>query len=291
MKPVYLILALAPAFACQAIDGDRILGKDVAAASPLFAALDPQIEIGAAPLAGVARVMHPEELVRLAKQLGILLDAPVSAICFERATAPLTAEELLPIIEKALGIDNAKIEILDFSRFGVPRGTFDFPKSGLMPNGLWRGRALYEQGHSMPVWVKTRITVERSWVEPVESLAAGKPIEPSQLIAKSGPRFPFEPALMESLTAVAGRRPARTLSPGTAIAANMLTIAHDVERGDIVAVEVKVGGAMLDFDATAESSGRTGESIMVKNPENGHSFQAKIQDKGHVLVEKTLVDK
>jgi flagella basal body P-ring formation protein FlgA len=66
----------------------------------------------------------------------------------------------------------------------------------------------------------------------------------------------------------------------------MLTIAHDVERGDRVEVEVKVGAAILDFAATAESSGRTGDSIMVKNPDNGRTFQAKIQDKGHVLVER-----
>jgi flagella basal body P-ring formation protein FlgA len=66
----------------------------------------------------------------------------------------------------------------------------------------------------------------------------------------------------------------------------MLTIAHDIERGDRVAVEVKVGAAILDFESVAESSGRTGDSIMVKNPQNGRSFLAKIQDKGHVLVEK-----
>ena len=135
--------------------------------------------------------MHPEELVRLAKQVGISLDAPASAICFERETAPMTAETLLPVIEKALGIDNAKIEILDFSRFGVPRGTFDFPKSGLMPNGLWRGRLLYGDNHSMPVWVKARITVERTWVEAAETLVTGKGIEPGQLNLKTGPRFPF----------------------------------------------------------------------------------------------------
>ena len=66
----------------------------------------------------------------------------------------------------------------------------------------------------------------------------------------------------------------------------MLTMAHDVERGDRVAVEVKVGNAILDFDATAESSGRSGESILIKNPDNGRSFQAVIKDKGHVLVER-----
>ncbi len=46
------------------------------------------------------------------------------------------------------------------------------------------------------------------------------------------------------------------------------------ERGDRVAVEVKVGGAILDFDATAESSGRAGDSILIKTPATAdHSRQ------------------
>lgn len=285
MRLAFLFLTI-PVFACQVIDGDRILGKNVAAASAAFSALDPRLEIGAAPLAGVERVLRPEELVRLARQNGIALDGPAGAICFERSTEPLTAEKLLPVLQKALGVGNANIEIVDFSRFGVPSGTLDFAKSGLMPSGLWRGRLLYGDSHSMPVWVKARITVERTWVEAAETLVVGKAIEASQLNVKTGPRFPFDSAFIESAAALVGRRPVRTLAAGTPIAPSMLTIAHDVERGDKVAVEVKVGGAILDFEATAESSGRAGESIMVKNPENGRSFQAKIQDKGHVLVEK-----
>ncbi len=286
MRLAYLIAAMAPGFACQVIEGDHIFGKDVASSSPLFAMLDPNLEIAATPLAGVQRVMRPEELVRLARQSGIQLDGPASAICFARATEPLTPETLLPILQKALAIDTANIEILDFSRFGIPRGTFDFPKTGLMANGLWRGRVLYGESHSMPVWVKTRITIDRTWVEAVETLFTGKVIEVSQLILRTGPRFPLDTTLVESMSLVAGRRPVRTLAVGTSIAITMLTIMHDVERGDRVAVEVKVGGAILDFDATAESSGRTGESILVKNPENGRFFQAKVQDKGHVVVEK-----
>ena len=283
---IAFLFAMASAFACGLIDSDRILGKDVAAASPVFAAISAQLEIGAAPLPGVQRVLRADELVRLAKQNGIVLDGPVNAVCFERATEQLTVEKLLPALRQALAVDNAKIEIIDFSHFGVPHGALDFPKSGLMPNGLWRGRVLYDQGHSMPLWVKAHITVEQTWVEALESLPTGKPIEASQLIVKTGPRFPIDTAFLESLNALVGRRPVRTLSPGTPIVAAMLTIAHDVERGDLVAVEVKVGGAILDFEATAESSGRAGESILIKNPDNGHSFQAKIQYKGHVLVEK-----
>jgi flagella basal body P-ring formation protein FlgA len=285
MRLAFIFLAI-PGFACQLVDSDHILGKDVAAANPLFAALDPKIEVSAAPLAGVERVLRPEEIVRLAKQNGIALDGPAAAICFARVTETLTAERLLPELQKALGLDNAIVEILDFSRFGVPSGTFEFPKSSLMPNGLWRGRVLYGENHSMPVWVKTRITVERTWVEAGESLAMGKAIDASQLNIRTGPRFPFDPPLAESIQALVGRKPSRALAVGTPIALAMLTVAHDVERGDIVEVLVTVGRAILDFEATAESSGRTGESILVKNPDNGHSFLAKIQNKGHVVVER-----
>jgi len=285
MRFAFIFLAI-PAFACQPVDSDHILGKDVAAANPLFASLDPKIEVSAAPLAGVERVLRPEEIVRLAKQNGIALDGPAAAICFARVTETLTAEKLLPELQKALGLDNATVEILDFSRFGVPRGTFEFPKSSLMPNGLWRGRVLYGENHSMPVWVKTRITVERTWVEAAETLAVGKAIEAAQLIVKTGPRFPFDKNLVESTDGLVGRKPIRTLAAGTLIAPAMLAVSHDVERGDRVEVEVTVGRAILNFEATAESSGRTGESILVKNPDNGHSFLAKIQNKGHVVVER-----
>jgi flagella basal body P-ring formation protein FlgA len=138
----------------------------------------------------------------------------------------------------------------------------------------------------MPVWVKARITVERTWVEAAETLVPGRAIEAAQLNLKTGPRFPFDTAVIESMSLVAGHRPVRTLIAGTPIVRAMLTMAHDFERGDRVAVEVQVGNAILDFEATAESSGRTGESILMKNPENGRSFQAVIQGKGHVLVER-----
>ena len=66
----------------------------------------------------------------------------------------------------------------------------------------------------------------------------------------------------------------------------MLTTPREVERGDKIAVEVSSGGALLAFEATAESSGRAGDSIVVRNPENGRLFQAKVEGKGKVWVKK-----
>ena len=59
-----------------------------------------------------------------------------------------------------------------------------------------------------------------------------------------------------------------------------------VERGEAVSVEVHSGAARLAFASTAESSGHSGESILVRNPQNGKLFQAKVQSKGKVLVQR-----
>lgn len=61
---------------------------------------------------------------------------------------------------------------------------------------------------------------------------------------------------------------------------------REVERGERVAVEVSSGGAVLTFQAEAASAGRTGDSVVVKNPENGRLFSARVQSKGKVVVQR-----
>jgi flagella basal body P-ring formation protein FlgA len=78
----------------------------------------------------------------------------------------------------------------------------------------------------------------------------------------------------------------RAIHAGEPVYASMLVAPREVERGDKVAVEVSSGAAMLAFEATAESSGRTGDSIVVRNPENGRLFSAKVEAKGKVSVKK-----
>jgi hypothetical protein len=61
---------------------------------------------------------------------------------------------------------------------------------------------------------------------------------------------------------------------------------REVERGEQVAVEVSSGAARLTFIAEAASAGRTGESVVLKNPENGRLFSAKVQAKGKVAIQR-----
>ena len=60
----------------------------------------------------------------------------------------------------------------------------------------------------------------------------------------------------------------------------------DVLRGDRVSVVVVSGPVQLKFDAETESAGHIGENVIVKNPENGRRFVARIEDKGKVVVKK-----
>jgi hypothetical protein len=67
------------------LDGDHIRAADLAAAMPVFAALDPAIEVGLSPLPGITRVFHRLDLLRLARTNGVALSGTPADVCFERA--------------------------------------------------------------------------------------------------------------------------------------------------------------------------------------------------------------
>jgi flagella basal body P-ring formation protein FlgA len=277
------------ALACHIVDGDRILAGDLAAASPAFGALDSTLAIAAAPAPGVRRVFRSEDIARLARLNGLVLPSPPAELCFERATKQLTPEALMPVLRAALALDDAEIEILDFSRFGIPRGTLSFSRTGLSSAGLlsvslWRGHVTYDRSRTAPVWVRVRITTERTWVEAAVTIPPGKLIEASQIVLRKGPHFPFGPAPLDALDLAALHKPLRAIRQGEPIFASMLTKPCEVERGDLVRVEVSSGRAHLEFDAVTQSAAHTGESVMVKNLENGGYFQARVEAKGKVSV-------
>jgi hypothetical protein len=233
MKWMLSIFVAAHALGCQAVEGDRILGKDLASANPIFAALSPDLALGFTPLAGIKRVFPPGELRRIAREHGISTIDPLASLCFERTTERLSVERLQPSLELALerasGQKETHFELLDFARYGVPRGALEFDHSGPGPSGVWRGKVIYAEGRSMPIWVKIRLGS-------------------AQLAS-------------ESLRGVA------------------------IERGDQVQVEVRSGGARVTFESKAESTGHLGDLIIVRNPENGKLFRARVEAKGRVSVQ------
>jgi|HubBroStandDraft_6_1064221.scaffolds.fasta_scaffold333650_2 hypothetical protein len=75
----------AGAFGCQPVEGDHIYASNLAAALPVFGALDPKMEVGLSPLPGVKRVFHAVDLLRLARENGIAVPGTPAEVCFERS--------------------------------------------------------------------------------------------------------------------------------------------------------------------------------------------------------------
>jgi hypothetical protein len=61
---------------------------------------------------------------------------------------------------------------------------------------------------------------------------------------------------------------------------------EEIIRGETVNVEVQSGATRLSFEAYAESTGRAGDSILVRNPGNGRLFQARVMGRGKALVQR-----
>ena len=165
LTPLGLLPFASGAPACQAVASDYIYASDLAAATPLFAALNPAMEVGFSPLPGVTRVFRPVDLLRLARTNGIVLAVAPAEICFERNGGSVRAA-----------------------------------------NGVKAG-----------------------------------------------------PAVLPPLA---------------------------VKRGEKVTVTVISGGVVLKFESEAESSGREGDTVIMRNPENGNRFAARVEEQGKVVVNK-----
>jgi flagella basal body P-ring formation protein FlgA len=62
-----------------------------------------------------------------------------------------------------------------------------------------------------------------------------------------------------------------------------------VLRGETVRVEVNDGGARLTLEARAESSGSRGEMVLISNPVSSRRFRARVEGKGRVSVNSSLL--
>jgi flagella basal body P-ring formation protein FlgA len=286
-----LVPALEPA--CTPVDGDRILGKHLAGALPVFRALPAEILLGNMPPPGSKRTFHASELVSLAGRYSIRLDS-AEDVCFEWPMESLDRGRILQVMRESLEAPGARIEVTETSLYQVPRGRLEFPRemlgspaSAAQENPvLWRGHVVYGGDHRYAVWAKVRVKVACERITAVEAMKPGQPIEARQVRAQPGECFPsLERSGQMSGASLVGLVPVRAIAAGSEIRPEFLARSNDVNRGDAVRVEVRSGAAHLAFFAKAESGGHTGDLITVRNPSSNKIFRARVKDKDHVVVQ------
>jgi flagella basal body P-ring formation protein FlgA len=288
-----LILLAAPEADCLRVAGERILARDVAAVIPAFAALPADEPLGFAPAPGARRVLTARELALLAERRGIKLEA-TGGLCVERAARRLDPEQVRAALEAALAASGtpaeARLEIVDFSRYAVPEGELEFARAALPapPRAgvavIWRGWVRYVGNRSVAVWARVRLAVSGECVVATQNLGAGRPIEATQVRLERAEWFPFAEAPARDPGQVVGRLPRRWIRAGAPVVLSGLAAPNQVQRGQAIDVEVSSGATQLRFRGRAESGGNAGDAVMVRNPANGRRFAARVEGEGKVVV-------
>jgi flagella basal body P-ring formation protein FlgA len=277
---------------CVEVEGDRILARDFAVSLPGFGQVSPETPLAPAPLPGVLRFFRPSELIALGRHYSVEID-PNVGVCFQRQTEMLDRDRVLEAMRRALPLPGLEIEIVETSLYPVPRGRLEFRRESLgtpaSPSARipveWRGNVIYGDNRNFGVWARVVISAPTHRVVALEPLKKGEPVGASQVRVETADRFPILGDVAQTVDQVAGRAPMRAIASGTEIHLAQLMVPPDVNRGDMVAVEVRSGAAHLALTGKAESTGRNGDTIVIRNLSSNKVFQARIEGKGKAFLD------
>ncbi len=291
LVPVSLLLATSAAVhasqSCVAVAGEQITAADLARAVPAFSTVPAETEIGYSPVPGVRRYFYFPELHNLALRFNV--DLPTGAqACIQREMETLRPEHVIEAMRKALDDPQASIEILQLSRYPIPHGDVQFDRSTL-PIGttapvVWRGSVLYAGGRKFGIWASVKLRVHGMRVVATQDLAAGKAVQAGQVKLEPCDVYPVTSGPAPSLDGIVGYVLRSPVSAGGGIVPAMVEAPKEVERGDVVQVEVHSGAALLKLEGKAESAGHHGEPIKIHSLVSGKSFSARITGKDRVVV-------
>ena len=282
-----LLLALLQPLSCHLIQSDWIYGRDLAAALPAFSAITPDAQISLAPMPGQERTLRIPELKRIAMINHLDVEIAEGA-CFAWSLAVPDRAQMLAAMKKTLAGREPSVEVIDSSLMPVPKGEMIFPLSGLTMGSekavVWRGFIAYASNRQFPVWARVVVSVKGKRLVTATDLRAGDPIRLQQIRIESFEGPVQRQHYIADSRQLDGRLLRRPVAAGIPLSEDMLEAPREVSRGDVVNAIVETGAARLEVVAVAETNGRKGQVISVRNPRSGRSFRARVEEKGTVSV-------
>ena len=297
MRPLFLLAPLAACSAwaqtpCISVAGAHIFGADLARAVPAFRAVAAGAEIAPSPLPGVQRRFSASELQTLASRFNVTPPNPNAEVCFQLAMQSLDLSAVAEAIRSSLSIDKLNLEILETSIDQVPQGRFEFRRQDLIApaNPLrnapvtWHGDVAYADNRHFGFWVKVKLSAPITHLVAVSDLRPGVPVDPAQVRVETIEGFPVRNELPAQVELIAGRLPLRSVSAGSEVRPDNFVQPNEVNKGDTVVVNVRMGAARVALTAKAETSGHIGDWIQVRNPETSRIFRARVESAGTLVL-------
>jgi len=276
---------------CITVTGDQILGSDLARAVSAFARIPANTPLATSPLPGSSRTFSLSELQSFAARFAVPINSP-GEVCFRLSMEALNPSLVVAAMRDALQIPDARIELMETSPATAPAGRLEFARENLgspaAPDSKtpvpWRGDVVYAGGRRFPISAKVLITASIRRLVAAEALRSGVAIKASQVRGELIEGFPATPSGGLSADQVQGMVLLRPLAAGALIRPDNLTRPNDVNRGDLVSVEVRFGAAHLALTGQAESAGRIGDTVAIRNPDTSKVFQAQVAGVDRVMV-------
>jgi flagella basal body P-ring formation protein FlgA len=273
---------------CFAPAGDWITGADLASAAPALAGLPPALKVGYAPVPGLQRVFHPDELRRLAISQGLPDPGLTANLCAAWPLAQLAPDQLRNAMERALAGRAPQIEVLARSLAAAPLGEVVFPLCGLSAYSenpaVWKGYVLYAGTRHFDIWASVRVRVTETHLKAQGIIHAGERMSAGQWRTESYSGPPLREQVLSDPSAIEGLVARREFADGAPLLAVYFEAPKSVERGDSVTVISGVGAAHIEAQAEALSAGHCGDVISVRNPRSNRTFKARITAAGQVEV-------
>ena len=208
--------------------------------------------------------------------------------CLERQLKPLQAENVRSEIQAALHSGFGDVQLLGLTSIQPalsPEGRLSLPLGGLqllssaegVCSFLWRGSIEYDTHRLAPIKVLGRYQAQTIRFAAKRDLLAGDVLSSSDYERTAEPGCPHGavgPAPAE------GSIMRRALKKGDGIEAAMLKAPTLVEAGSEILVKASAGGASVSMAAIAESAGRRGDSMFVRNKESGKRIRVLLTGKG-----------
>ena len=276
---------------CEMLENDRIYGENLAKSVPVFAGKLPgDLVVAFSPKPGARLTLPFSDLERIGARYGVSIP-PGAEACFEWRMQTVTPEAVTAALRESLGPDT-RIDVLAISATQGPAGKLSFPLSGLLASTLtgpdmpvtWRGSIIYPSSRRFEISARLKISATMTRVVATKLILPGENVTAEQVRLETYDDFPLRNDIARNLEEVIGRMPRRAIRPGLPVFRSDLAEPLQVKRGDVVQVTAISGAAELRLPALAETNGRQGDLISLKNQTTGKVFRARIEGKDRALV-------
>lgn len=274
---------------CATARGAWLRAGEVSAVAPEFGALPRDTKLFRAPDPGVDRRIPVAELQAIGRRHGIAVVRD-GDLCVTRATRIFSGSDFNDALDQALPQDSFPFRVLEHSRGPLPEGNLLFraPQLRVLDategKAHWRGALVDDAGRSFPVWAALQFTAREEYPIARRDLRHGHVLRGDDIEWKSRALLPGRSAPGGGWEGKALRRGIRA---GDEIPHAALRPPPAVSAGEPVSVEVAHGAARLVLEASAETGGRPGDAVIVRNPSSGKKFRASVVGRSRVEVRLT----